>query len=210
MPARTRSSWRFDNLPTSSVSNSRSTVIIWEAIVTESFGNPVALAGRSALPGASAQVRLLVKGTQTTVRIRLRLRSSPWTTRTGRRKPGPEPVGSGRLAQYRWPWEITTRCFQAAVLPLPQSPDRDECRLRHKRDSSPRLQLQDHGVRRIRSRLPYTPGCAISSGDGIIAPRHDKLYPGSISLFSYPKYNRGDCPVQTDYGRAASAFNENS
>jgi hypothetical protein len=48
--------------------------MIWEAFATESLGKPVALAGSSVLPGASAQTRLLVRGTHTTVAIRLRFK----------------------------------------------------------------------------------------------------------------------------------------
>jgi len=68
MPVRTNSSWRLASLPTSSVMRSRSRATICEALATESLDKPVALAGRSTLPGASAQTRLLVNGTQTTVR----------------------------------------------------------------------------------------------------------------------------------------------
>jgi hypothetical protein len=48
--------------------------MICDALATESFGRPATFAGRSTFPGARAQVRLLVKGTQTTVAIRLRFR----------------------------------------------------------------------------------------------------------------------------------------
>ena len=41
MPVRINSKWRLDSLPTSSVSNSRSRVMIWEALATESLGRPV-------------------------------------------------------------------------------------------------------------------------------------------------------------------------
>jgi hypothetical protein len=97
MPVRINSNWRLESLPTSSVSNSRSRVMIWEALATESLGRPVARAGRSTLPGASAHRRLLVKGTQTTLLIRLRLSASPWTTRTGLRK-----TGTGTC----WIWKV--------------------------------------------------------------------------------------------------------
>ena len=60
---------------------------------TESFGRAVTVAGSSTLPGASPHRRLLVKGTHTTVALRLLFRASPWTTTIGRRKPGPDPVG---------------------------------------------------------------------------------------------------------------------
>jgi hypothetical protein len=188
MPERINSNWRLDSFPTSSASSSRSRVMIWEALATESLGRPVARAGRSqrrgrpvCLPsrtgdhiGSPLQFfcetkPLLVKGTQRTVLMRLRLRASPWTTRTGLRKPGPEPVGSGRFAQYRWPWAITIRRFQVVVLPLLKLLDRDECRSLHKHDSSRRLRRQGRGARRIRSRLLYRPGCVTSSDDGITA-----------------------------------------
>jgi hypothetical protein len=48
--------------------------MICDAFATESFGKPVDLAGSSVFPGAPAQVVLLVRGTHTTVAIRLRLR----------------------------------------------------------------------------------------------------------------------------------------
>jgi hypothetical protein len=41
MPVRINSKWRLDSFPTSSVSNSRSRVMIWEALATESLGRPV-------------------------------------------------------------------------------------------------------------------------------------------------------------------------
>jgi hypothetical protein len=50
------------------------------------------------LPGDSARRRFVVRGTQTTVRKRLRLNASLWTMATGRRNPGAEPTGSGRSA----------------------------------------------------------------------------------------------------------------
>ena len=60
-----------------------------ETFATESFGSPVTRAGRETLPGASAQRRLLVKGTHTTVAIRLRFMASPFTTTTGLLNPAP-------------------------------------------------------------------------------------------------------------------------
>src|SRR5215831_12312809 len=115
MPVRINSSWRLATLPTSSVMRSRSRVTICEALATESLGKPAAFDGSCTLPGACAQTRLLVNGTQTTVRIRLRFSASPWTTITGLQNPGPEPVGSGESAQYTWPWEITIRPLRACV-----------------------------------------------------------------------------------------------
>jgi len=48
--------------------------MICETFATESFGKPVALAGRSVFPGAPAQIILLASGTHTTVAIRLRFK----------------------------------------------------------------------------------------------------------------------------------------
>jgi len=199
MPERITSSWRFDSLPTSSVSSSRSSVTIWEVFATESLGRPVVRAGRITLPGASAQARLLVNGTQTTVLTRLRFSESPWTTTTGRRKPGPEPVGSGRLAQYTCPWAITIRHFQGYVSPRRKCQGRAECPRPHRLDSSLQSRLQDRDARRIRSRLRHRPGCGISLGGGITALHHGKSCPGSRLLFSYPKYNWAKYPVQTNH-----------
>jgi len=196
MPARINSNWRFDNLPTSSVSESRSRDMIWETFATESLGRPVARAASSTLPGASAQRRLLVKGTHTTLLIRLRFSSSPCTTRTGLRKPGPEPVGSGRSAQYTWPWAITIPRFEELVSPRQKWLDRAGCPQPHRLYSLPRSRPQDRGARRIRSRLPYKPGFAISSVDGITAPHRGKFCREWRSLFSYRKYNWRDFAVQ--------------
>jgi hypothetical protein len=198
MPARINSKWRFESFPTSSVSNSRSRVIIWEALATESLGRPVARAGRSTLPGASAHRRLLVKGTHTTLLIRLRFSASPWTTRTGRRKPGPEPVGSGRFAQYTWPWATTNRRLQACVLPPPKWLDPGTCLPLRRPDSSPRSRLQDRDARCIRLRPPCTPGFVTSSVGETAARLQRKPYRESRSPFSYRKYNHGSAQLQTD------------
>src|SRR3990170_3123832 len=73
-------------------------VMICETLATESLGRPVLFLGRITFPGASARRRLLVMTTTTVVAIWLALKASFWTTRTGRRKPGPEPPGSARDA----------------------------------------------------------------------------------------------------------------
>ena len=190
MPDSTNSKWRLDTLPTSSISNSRSRVMICDAFTTESFGRPVARAGRSTLPGASAQRRLLVSGTQTMVLKRLRLSASPWTISTGRRKPGPDPVGSGRVAQYTCPWAITIQRFQAYVWPHQKWPDQAKYRLLHKHDSSRQSRPRDHDARYIRSRLPYRPGFLISSVDGTTAPHHGKLCREWKWRFSYPNITK--------------------
>jgi hypothetical protein len=197
MPERTNSNWRLDSLPTSSVSNERSRVTSWETFATESFGRPVALAGSITLPGASAQRRLLVKGKQTTVLMRLLLKASPWTTNTGLRKPGPEPVGSGKFAQYTWPWAITIRRLQACVSPCQKWRDRDRYPSPRRLGSSPQSRPLGRDERRIRSRLPYRPGFLTFSVDERVARHHGKSYRGSKSRFSYPEYNQQDDTVQT-------------
>jgi hypothetical protein len=190
MPVRINSMWRLDSFPTSSVSSSRSRVMIWEALATESLGRPVARAGRSTLPGASAHRRLLVKGTHTTLLIRLRFSASPWTTNTGLRKPGPEPVGSGRLAQYTWPWATTIRRFQVSVLPPLKWLDRGTCLPLRKLDSSLQSRLQDRGARCIRLRPPCKPGFATSLAGETAARHQHKSYRESRWQFSYQKYNQ--------------------
>ena len=60
--------------PARSDRSERSSAMIWDTFATESFGKPAAFAVRSTFPGAPAQMRLLVSGTQTAVAIRLRFR----------------------------------------------------------------------------------------------------------------------------------------
>ncbi len=105
------------SLPTRDASASRSMVTICEAFATEAFGNPEARAVSSTFPGASAQRRLLVSGTQIVVAMRLRLSAFPWMTTTGRRKPGAEPDGVGSSAHQTSPWTTsTTRCAPTSWL----------------------------------------------------------------------------------------------
>jgi hypothetical protein len=134
--------------------------------------------------------------TQTTLLIRLRFSASPWTTRTGLRKPGPKPVGSGRFAQYTWPWATTIRRLQVCVLPLLKWLDPGTCLPLRRLDSSPRLRLQDRDARCIRLRPPCTPGFVTSSADGTTARLQRKPYRESKSQFSYPKYNQGELHLQ--------------
>ena len=112
MPDNTSSVFERESLPTRSVSNDLSSAITCETFATESFGRPVRRDWRTTFPGASAHFRLLVSGTHRTVAILLRLKESPCTTITGRRNPGPEPVGSGRSAHQISPWEITIQPAQ--------------------------------------------------------------------------------------------------
>ncbi len=81
-----------DNFATLSVSDSLSSVITWDAFATESFGSLVIPAERRTLPGASAQARLLVRGTQTTVAILLQFSASPCTTTSRLLRSTSEPL----------------------------------------------------------------------------------------------------------------------
>ncbi len=114
MPARTRSRSFAERRPTRSSSRLRSMLRIWETFATESLDKPVRTVGSKTFPGASANRRLLVNGTITVVAIRLALNSSPWTTTTGRRKPGPDPSGSSSDAQQTSPWLVTIRNARAS------------------------------------------------------------------------------------------------
>jgi hypothetical protein len=60
MPWRTCASCLGPTRPVRSESKERSSAMICDTLATESFGNPVAFADRSTLPGAPAQVILLL------------------------------------------------------------------------------------------------------------------------------------------------------
>jgi hypothetical protein len=109
-PARTSSSLARGNLPTCSVRSCLSIETTSEAFATESSRRFVWCAARSMFPGTFAHLVLVVRGTHTTVAIRLRLNASLCMMITGRLKPGPEPIGTGRSAHHTSPCEITTRC----------------------------------------------------------------------------------------------------
>lgn len=103
-----------ETLPTRSVSRFLSSVKIWDTLATDSFGSPVSRAIRETFPGAVARRRLLVRGTQTSVAIRLRFKESACTITTGLLNPGPEPDGTGRSAHHTSPcetssWALKTR-----------------------------------------------------------------------------------------------------
>ena len=109
IPESSNVSFECGSLLTRSVSRCLSIVTTWDTLATESFGSPVRRADKRRFPGANAHLRLLVNGTQITVPMRLRFKASHWTTTTGLRNPGPEPVGAGRSAHQSSPCEITTR-----------------------------------------------------------------------------------------------------
>ena len=94
--------------PARSRRKSRSTVMTWETLATESLGSPVAFAGRRTFPGASTRRALVMRTTAITVRRRLRLKASLCTMTTGRRYPGSEPSDAPRSAHHTSPRSITT------------------------------------------------------------------------------------------------------
>ena len=69
-----------------------------ETTRTDSFESPVSVGFARTFPGASARRRLLVKGTTTTVAIRLRLKLSAWTMSTGLQNPVSLPCGTPKSA----------------------------------------------------------------------------------------------------------------
>src|SRR6185503_9547825 len=71
---------------------------IWETLATESRGSPVDAAGRSTLPGAPAHWRLLVRGTQTTVATRLRLKASTLHDQDWSAEPRPRSDWGGEVS----------------------------------------------------------------------------------------------------------------
>ena len=109
IPANTSSNRRRGILRTRSVRTCLSRATVRETFATESCGNPVSALGSRTFPGASAHLRLLVRGTQRTVAMRLRLMALHWTTRIGRRYPASDPAGSSRSAHQTSDCSITTR-----------------------------------------------------------------------------------------------------
>ena len=85
MPSSTRWMRRSLSWPTSSSRIPRSIAATSELFATASCGSPVLSLLSSTLPGSLARRRLLVSGTITTVRMRLRLKALLCTTTTGRR-----------------------------------------------------------------------------------------------------------------------------
>ena len=98
-------------IPSGSISISLSIVIICETFITESFSNPESSFFKKILPGASANLRLLVITTTITVFILLELNESDWITNTGRLYPGPEPIGESKSAHQIDPRFITILPF---------------------------------------------------------------------------------------------------
>jgi hypothetical protein len=76
IPASSKESLLRGSLPTRAVRKALSIVTIWDTLATESLGKPVRRAENCTFPGAAAHLRLVVKGTQTTVAMRLRFNAS--------------------------------------------------------------------------------------------------------------------------------------
>jgi hypothetical protein len=76
IPASSNANFWRGNLLTREARNALSTATIWDTLATESLGNPVRRAENCTFPGAAFHLRLVVKGTQTTVAMRLRFRAS--------------------------------------------------------------------------------------------------------------------------------------
>jgi hypothetical protein len=173
--------------PACSVRRARSRAMICETFATESLGKPVALAGKSALPGAPAQTMLLVRGTHTTVAIRLRFRGFPCTITTGRRNPGPDPAGSGKSAHQTSPWVTsTTRHPSVRAVPRERRTDRIQTlRVAGRPRSCLRLPRPGHDARGTRTALPHRADSEISGSASHIARHHGTRDQGATLLFSY-------------------------
>ena len=77
----------------------RSTVDNSDDRATQSFGRPVAEAGRKTLPGYAAASNRLVKLATMVVPMAELLNDWDWTNTTGRRLAGPIPCGDPKLYQ---------------------------------------------------------------------------------------------------------------
>lgn len=103
--------------------------MICEIFTTEVFFSPLDLAGIRTFPGAFASTRLDVIATATTVFIRLRLNSFDWIIRTGRRKPGPDPLGAVREDHHISPRFTPTLPRPGTEIAFPQDLYPGEIRL---------------------------------------------------------------------------------
>lgn len=121
----------------------------------------------------------------------------PWTTSTGRRNPGSEPVWFGSDAQQMSPWRTTNRCArESRVRPQPTSaPDRRESRRRHRRarpspTSSPAV---PHSQREP----PGRPGSSTFRAAAPAPPPDGRGDPESRQPFSYREYHRSPWSCST-------------
>jgi hypothetical protein len=154
IPKNSNSNFARGSRPTRFVNSCLSSVRSCDTFATESFGSPVVRAESRTFPGAKAHFRLLVRRTHTTVAMRLWFSASLWTTTTGLRKPGPEPVGLGRSAHQISPRDITSRFAREYVV------------RRRKRTCPSRLRFEP-------GPCPSTPlRCPACDGPNIRAARH--------------------------------------
>lgn len=112
-PLSTCSNLLADKTPTKSSRTLSSSVNNCEILMTESLGKLLCRVVSKTFPSELASFRLVEIMATTTVFIWLRLNLSDWIIRTGRGKPGPEPVGSGRFAHqirlFRLPFFLRQR-----------------------------------------------------------------------------------------------------
>ncbi len=193
IPESTKWSFARGSFPTRAVRRVLSRVTIWETLATESLGRPVSRGERRTFPGASAQRTLLVSGTHTTVAILLRFRASPCTTTTGRRKPGPEPAGSGRSAHQISPWEITNRCAPRCGGTLWRRTNLLVGRVWRRPDPWPRSPGLVRAGPRTRRGHACRADCATSPCGAQAAPPPRTRRRGLRPLFSYSEYNYRLC-----------------
>src|SRR5262245_53622936 len=156
-------------------------------------------AGSRTFPGAVAHFRLLVNGTQTTVAIRLRLIASACTTTIGRRKPGPEPLGSGRSAHQTSPWATVTSLYgsrHGGKLLARNDPLVRQSRRAF--GSSLRSHDRERGGPRIQRERGCTPRSVNASFAGPTARPPRTRRRGLTPLSSYPEYNRFGRPINGD------------
>ena len=188
-PDSTSSSLLGGSLPAHSSSAFRSNVTICETLATESRGRPVVFPDRRTFPGAPAHFKLLVSGTHTAVRRRLRFKASPCTITTGRRKPGPDPTGAGRSAHQTSPWEITNPCAPGRAPRRPLRTCRPRWRPRRRPYSSPPSPRPARDGPHTRAARHCRPRSATSPRVSPVSRLARKSCRESKPLSSYPKYN---------------------
>lgn len=190
MPASSKSSQAGEIRPARCSGSDRSRARICVAFPTVSFGRPVAAAASNTLPGASAHRSLLASGTQAALANRLRFSASPWTTTTGRRNPGPEPVGSGNSARHTSSWEITVRRWQATGCQRRRGRRLRLLRPCRMPGSSRRRPRPAHGAQYIRRALRHKlrPGAAVPARPVVLRVRTSCR--GWTRLPSYPLPDR--------------------
>ena len=134
----------------------------------------------------------------TTVRIRLLLNSSDWTMITGRRKPGPDPAGSGKEAHQICPRRTTTLHVAANETAKPERscPSQDPRCLRCIRYSMP----PPHRASDVASQNPRRRAHRVHFGRASCAwtavRPHQKQGRESRWRFSWLEYNRGYTDAQ--------------